>query len=108
MDEAIAELDFVLNSTEDTRTLHIVNARKARILAAKGEYDAALALLNQSDDAFKPNYLEIKGDILLAQDNKDGAREMYLEAFDLVKDEPQRAPLLGVKLSNLGVDTRSL
>lgn len=108
LDEAISELDFVLASTEDVRTKHIVSARKARVLAAKGEYDAALALLTPTDEAFKPSYLEITGDILLAQGDKDGARETYLKAFELVKDEPQRAPLLGVKLSDLGVDTRSL
>lgn len=108
LDEAIAELDFVLASTQDVRTMHIVKARKARVLASKGEYDSALALLNATEEAFKPSYLEITGDILLAQGDEDGARETYLEAYGLVKDEPQRAPLLGVKLSDLGVDTRSL
>lgn len=108
LDGAIAELDYVLASTEDARTSHIVNGRKARILAAKGEYDAALALLTVSDEAFRPNFLEIEGDIKLAQGDSAAAKEAYLEAYDLVKDAPQRAPLLGVKLSDLGVDTRSL
>ena len=108
LDLAVAELDFVLASTEDVRTQHIVTARKARVLAAKGEYEAALALLSASDDAFKPSYLEITGDIQLAQGDEEAARNTYIKAFEMVKDEPQRAPLLGVKLSDLGVDTRSL
>lgn len=107
-DEAIAELDFVLNSTEDVRTQHIAIGRKARLLAAKGEYDAALALLNASDEAFKASFLEITGDIYLMQNDSDAAKDSYLSAYKLVQDEPQRAPLLGVKLSDLGVDTRSL
>lgn len=108
LDQGIAELDFVLASTDDVRTRHIVTARKARILIAKGEYDAAKALLVATDDAFEPSFLEIVGDIQLAQGDEEAARNTYLKAFALVKDEPQRAPLLGVKLSDLGVDTRSL
>ncbi|KZX82113.1 hypothetical protein A3715_06240 [Oleiphilus sp. HI0009] len=107
-DTALAELDFVLESNEDPRTIHIVNARKARILSAKGEYEAAHALLDASDEAFAPAYLEIKGDIYILQGDRESAKESYLAAFDMVKDAPQRAPLLGVKLSDLGVDTQSL
>jgi len=105
---AIAEFDFVLDSTKSSATVSVVTGRKARVLAAQGEYDAALALLTTDDDAFKPGFLEIKGDILLAQGDAESAKASYLEAFELVKTEPQRAPLLGVKLSDLGVDTRSL
>jgi len=107
-DEALAEFEFVLASTEDVRTVHTVNGRKARVLAAKGEFEAALSLLNATDEAFKPAYLEITGDIKLKQGDAEGARESYLAAYELVKEEPQRAPLLSVKLSDLGVDTRSL
>ncbi len=108
LDQALSELDFVLASTDDVRTQHVVTARKARVLVAKGEYDAALALLDATDDAFEASFLEIIGDIQLAQGDEEAARDTYLKAFGLVKDEPQRAPLLGVKLSDLGVDTRSL
>lgn len=107
-DEAIAELDFILNSTEDVRTQHIVTGRKARLLAAQGQYESALAVLNATDEAFKANFLEITGDIQLLQNDPEAAKQSYLSAYTLVQDEPQRAPLLGVKLSDLGVDTRSL
>lgn len=105
---AIEELDFVLSTTESKATINVVTGRKARVLAAQGEFDAALALLSTDDEAFKPSLLEIKGDIQLEQGDAESAKQTYLEAFDLVKTQPQRAPLLGVKLSDLGVDTRSL
>lgn len=108
LENALSELDFVLSATQDARITHVAQGRKARVLSAMDRNDEALALLTATDPAFKASYLEISGDIKLRQGDQDGAKKDYLSAFELVKDAPQNLPLLGVKLSDLGVDTRNL
>jgi predicted negative regulator of RcsB-dependent stress response len=106
--KALEELDFVLENTEDTRTTHIVLGRKARILSQTGDNEDALNLLANPAPEFEAAFLEITGDIKLRQGDKDAARSVYEKAYGLVKAEPQRAPLLAVKLSSLGVDVTTL
>jgi predicted negative regulator of RcsB-dependent stress response len=108
LDLALEELNSVLENTEDSRTQHIVTARKSRILSAQGKHDEALALLSATDMSFQASYLELSGDIKLRKGDSEAAKVDYLAAYELVKDEPQSQPLLGIKLSNLGVDTRDL
>lgn len=105
---AAEQLNWVLSKTEDVRLQHIVTARLARILSAQEKHDDALALLKPSEEAFKASYLEIEGDIKKRQGNIPGAIEAYKNAFELIKEEPQAQPLLAVKLSDLGIDPKTL
>ncbi len=107
-DSAVAELDFVLAATQDPRMVHVATGRKARVLSAMENNDEALALLVATDPAFEAAFLEISGDIKLRQGDQESAKQDYLDAFELIKETPQNLPLLGVKLSDLGVDTRNL
>ncbi len=105
---ALEQLNWVLANTEDTRTQHIVNARIARILSAQGKHDEALAKLVAKEKAFEPIYLEISGDIKRRNGDSAAALEDYKQAYALIKDAPQAQPLLAVKLSDLGVDPKTL
>lgn len=107
-DAAIAELNSVLDSTEDSRLQHIVNARLARVYSAQGRHEDGLAMLKSPDAEFEASYLEITGDIKKRMGDTAGAIEAYKQAFELVKSEPQAQPLLAVKLSDLGVDPDEL
>lgn len=108
LESAITELEWVKQNTEDARLHSIVNGRIARVLSAQGKHDDALALLDTTDPVFAASYLEITGDIKKRQGDAEGAIEAYKEAFQLVKETPQVQPLLGVKLSDLGVNPESL
>lgn len=102
------ELEWILSKTDDVRTTHIVNARLARILSAQGKHEEALSKLNATQEQFKPIYLELQGDIKNRLGDKTAAIEAYKTAYQLIKTSPQTQPLLGVKLSDLGVNPETL
>ncbi len=108
LEQAAAELRWVLEATEDQRLTHITRGRLARVLSAQGQHDEALALLDAQDPAFEAAYLEIRGDILLRTEQEQAAIDAYTKAFAMVKDNPQAQPLLAVKLSDLGVNPETL
>lgn len=108
LEQAAAELRWVLEATEDQRLTHITRGRLARVLSAQGQHDEALALLDAQDPVFEAAYLEIRGDILLRTEQEQAAIDAYTKAFAMVKDNPQAQPLLAVKLSDLGVNPETL
>ena len=108
LDEAAAELNWVLENTEDARMSHVAKGRLARVLSAQGNHDEALALLVAPDAAFEAAFLELRGDILLRTEQNQAAIDAYTEAYALVKQSPQSQPLLAVKLSDLGVNPETL
>ena len=108
LDQAEAELRWVLENSEDVRLQHITRGRLARVLSAQGDHEAALAQLTAQDPAFEAGFLEIRGDILLRTEQEEEAIDAYTRAFEMVKDNPQAQPLLAVKLSDLGVNPETL
>lgn len=75
----------------------------ARIQGQLKQYDEAIKTLdNVSSDAYAIEKAEIKGDILLAKGDKDGAREAYKQSMQLCKDQKtQISPLLVMKLDDV-------
>lgn len=108
LDEALSQLTWAKDNTEDVRLQHILTGRIARILSAQGKHEDALSALSATDSEFEASFLELKGDILQRQGKDEEAIAAYKKAFDMVKEEPQSLPLLAVKLSNLGVNPETL
>jgi len=71
------------------------------VLGAQDQYDEALALLVDGDDAWQLGRLEARGDLLIAKGDLDAARAAYKEASLLVAASGVNNPLLGLKLDNL-------
>lgn len=103
LDAAIGELNYVLGHTKDTRLIHIINARLARIYAAQKKHDEALALLKATEPEFAPTYHELTGDIQLTKGDQAAAIESYKQAWALIKDKPELQSMLSLKLADLGV-----
>ncbi len=100
LEGAAAHLTKVAQTAKDDAIKSIANIRLARIQAELKQYDLALTTLaSVSQDAFKAQTQEVKGDILLAQGNFDGARAAYTES--LSADENNQ--LIKMKLDNLAV-----
>ena len=104
LDEAITELKWAKEKTGSEGIGLVVNLRLARVLAAKGEFDAALKQL----DAVQPGaqadaYEEVRGDIYLQQGKRDEARAAYQKAMTLSqeKSEGEPRPILKIKHDNL-------
>lgn len=101
---AIDSLKWALEKSGENQALAlVVRNRLARAQFAAEQYDAALSTIDGAGeaDSFNSIFSELKGDILLAQGNRDGAREAYLAA----REEAQqgRSGVLDLKLSDLGV-----
>jgi predicted negative regulator of RcsB-dependent stress response len=98
LDEALAQLEWSKEHTEDTVLATIVNFRIARIQAEQGNYDDALASLKMiTDQSWSGRVSELKGDIELRRGNKEAAYAAYTQAQQ-AKDVSQT---LQMKLDDL-------
>ncbi|MEC7815255.1 MAG: tetratricopeptide repeat protein [Pseudomonadota bacterium] len=90
-------------SAEHPALALIIRNRLARAQFAAKDYDAALATIDgaQNADAFAAIFSELRGDVLLAQGDREGAREAYLAARE--QGQQGRSGVLELKLSDLGV-----
>ncbi|WP_051234920.1 YfgM family protein [Marinimicrobium agarilyticum] len=104
LETAESELRWVLDQQPSEETRQLAQVRLARVIAAQGELDDALAALEAGNPskAMQAEYAEVRGDILSQQGNTDGAIEAYqsaLESLDMQQQNRQR--LLQMKLDNL-------
>jgi predicted negative regulator of RcsB-dependent stress response len=98
--EAAKQLEFVVINAKLTAVQSIAQLRLARIQIEQGEFELALASADKvSDQAFKSQSQEIKGDVYLAQELFDKARAAYSAALET----NNRDQVLKMKLDNLAV-----
>lgn len=98
-------LATAVDAAADARLRDVAAIRLARVLQQLGEPDEALATLSGvADDGFVAEAAELKGDILLAQGERAGAREAYQAALAALGGA--QSPLLEMKLENV-TDTES-
>ena len=101
---AIDSLKWALEKTGEHEALAlVVRNRLARAQFSSGQYEDALATIDGAGnaDAFDAMYSELRGDILLAQGDREGAREAYLAARE--QSQQGRSGILELKLADLGV-----
>lgn len=103
--EAEKQLRWVLEQKPGEAERILATTRLARVLAAQKQYDAALALLNEEDDAagFVPTIEELKGDIYQAQGKIAEARKAYETAALALQERKERRPILELKMSDVGL-----
>ncbi len=101
---AIASLKWALEKTDGQQALAlVVRNRLARAQFSAGQYEDALDTLDGAGeaDAFDAMFSELRGDILLARGDRDGAREAYLSARE--QSQQGSSGILELKLADLGV-----
>lgn len=102
-DAVRSHLRWAIEHATDPGTRHSARLRLGRVLAADGEFDAALALIDiQNAAGFESSYAELRGDLLAAKGDKQGAREAYRRAIEQLNDTSGYLPILNMKLDNLG------
>lgn len=98
--EAAKQLAFVANNATLSAVVSVAQLRLARIQIEQGELDLALASANKvTDEAFKGQSQEVKGDIYQAQQLFDKARAAYSTALET----NARDQILRMKLDNLAI-----
>lgn len=102
LEQAEAELRWVLAHEPEAEIQRVATARLARVLTEQKRYDDAIALLSvPAGDAFFVYYQELKGDILSIAGQSQAARDAYQAALDQAEAEGQNAQLLKIKLADL-------
>ena len=98
--EAAKQLSFVAANTDDATIQSLANIRLARVQVEQKLLDDALVTLGKvTDDAFKAQVEEAKGDTYLQQELFDKARAAYSASLEANENNP----LLKMKLDNLAV-----
>ena len=101
-------LQWVLEHAKDAATMHAARLRLARVDLDSGDKQAALAFLEVKDQAgFEAEYAELKGDIYLAQGQRGQARTAYREALKQLPAGSPYAPVINMKLDDLGPEKSS-
>lgn len=89
---------------EDEGLLAISRLQLAKVQLAAKDNQAALATINQSfPESFEASRLEVLGDIYVAQDQNNEAKEAYQEAWQLLADRQEIRALLKLKMEALGL-----
>jgi len=99
---AESSLLWVLDRADDKLT-YLAQLRLARVYLAQKKFDEALALVqNDPVKEFVSLFAELRGDILVAQQNWSAARIAYQQALDtLGETQGVRRRLLPIKMDNL-------
>jgi predicted negative regulator of RcsB-dependent stress response len=108
LEEAESHLRMALAKNTNSGIDRELRLRLARVLAARGNYDDALAQLQvKSPGAYSAGFDELRGDIEVLRGNLPAARMAYERAIAAARDSGADITLLEAKLDNLGRGIRS-
>lgn len=101
-DEALAELDWVLERASESDIKVVANLRKARVLMSMGQVEQAASLLsNVNPGAFAALYFELLGDVAFKQGDLSSAITAYDQALSAAEGMPN-LPVIQMKRDQLG------
>ena len=105
LDKAVERLERVANTAVDKQLRPIARLRLARVQAAQGKHDVALATLGTADmGEHQAAYTETRGDSLLSKGDRAGALREYEAALKLQPTDEAGssvAALLELKINDL-------
>ena len=103
LDKAVVSLKSVMDGAPDDELRLVARTRLARVQAAQGKYDEALATLKvEQPGEFAPRLADARGDVLLAKGDRAGALREYLAARSGNTDGRIDTELLDLKIRDLG------
>lgn len=98
-----AQLEWAIDNAKETSVHAIASLQLANILSDEKNYDAALKLLEAKHDAgFDGLFLDLKGDVLVAQGKKEEAKTAYENALLKLDADGKYRYLTQQKLEALG------
>ena len=103
LDKAAASLKSVMDTASDEEIRFVALIRLARVQAAQGKYDDALATLKVDEPGeFDTRLADTRGDVLLAKGDRAGALREYLAARTGENKGRIDVDLLDLKIRDLG------
>ncbi len=100
--EAETQYQWVIDNSNSTSLKHIARIHLATLMMSQGKNEQALGILDVEQGSFKPNYLEVKGDILVALNRINEARAAYDQAIQAYAAIGANAQILKIKRNDLG------
>lgn len=95
-------LEWAIANATDDAVRHTARLRLGRLHIADGQYEAALALVQNDAPGFEADYLELKGDAYVGMKQHDEARAAYSDALRQLPPQASGRRLLEMKLADLG------
>ncbi len=105
LDDALKHLQWVSANSKDAGMQRLSRLRQARVLWAQGKPEDALKQLDGEAGEYGHLFDELRGDIKLAQGDRDAARQAYEKALKAQADKPGTTELLQRKLDDLAVQS---
>jgi len=103
LDKAATSLKTVMDTAGEEEIRMIARLRYARVQSAQGKYDDALATLTVSEPGdFATRLADVRGDVLLAKGDRDGALREYLAARQGDNKGRVDVEMLDLKIRDLG------
>lgn len=103
LDKAAASLKSVVDKADDAEVRFVARLRLARVQSAQGKYDDALATLKVEDAGeFTRRLADVRGDVLLAKGDREGALREYQVARAGESNGSVDEELLDLKIRDLG------
>ncbi len=102
LDAAEEKYQWVIDNSNSNSLQHIARIRLATLMSAQGKNEQALKVLDVDQGRFKANYLEVKGDILVALNRINEARAAYDQALEAYAAMGANAQILKIKRNDLG------
>ncbi|SCK20197.1 tetratricopeptide repeat protein [Vogesella sp. LIG4] len=100
---ARAQLKWVLAQSNDETLQAVAHLRLASVLLDDKQFDAALAELGSPHPAaFDSLFLDLKGDVLVARGDNNGARESYKAALAKAALDAPARDFIQTKLDSVG------
>ena len=106
-DNAIVQLEFLLENSSDNSLKHIARLRISRILIEQSKLTEAMELLmsvNEISQPYQSNYESIKADIYALQGDIDNAQKSYQKALEMMSPGNFEYDFVKMKASEIGLD----
>jgi predicted negative regulator of RcsB-dependent stress response len=99
---ARAQLEWAMQNTSDASLKALAQLNLARLLLNEGDLDAASKMASVEEGGFAGEFAELRGDIAVAKQELQDAREAYNLALSLTVSNPE---MLQMKLDDLATVT---
>jgi predicted negative regulator of RcsB-dependent stress response len=100
---AQTQLEWAANNSKEPFVKDLARLRLAGVQFDQKQYDAALKTLSAThSDAYAFRFLDLKGDVLLAQGKTADARAAYQAAFGKMAEDSAYRSIVELKLDALG------
>ncbi len=100
---AQTQLEWALANSKEPAVKDLARLRLAGVQLDQQQYDAALKTLSDThSDAFAFRFLDLKGDVLLAQGKQADARAAYQAAYSAMEEDNPYRTLVELKLDAMG------